>query len=84
MRASWGARFVTRGPAPGNVASRQRVSAGGGALSEERHGFAGTLPSAGGLGAMSGPPRETIRHGFAGTLPSTGGVWGAMSGPPIR
>src|SRR5438552_16324482 len=36
-------------------------------ISEERHGFAGALPSAGGLGAMSGPPcRSNNLRGLPG------------------
>jgi len=55
---------------------------------EARHGSAGARPSAGGLGAISGPP-ETMtnparnpeaRHGSAGARPSAGGL-GAISGP---
>src|SRR5206468_11821120 len=54
---------------------------------EERHGFAGALPSVGGVGAMSGPPLNRARtkrgteerHGFAGALPGVGG-WGPCRG----
>src|SRR5713101_3969142 len=48
---------------------------------EERHGYAGALPSAGGLG---GPVEAQVwckveeRHGYAGALPSAGGLGGAV------
>ncbi|MBI2216519.1 MAG: biotin--[acetyl-CoA-carboxylase] ligase [Candidatus Rokubacteria bacterium] len=54
---------------------------------EERPGCPGALPSAGGVGAMSGPAvAERVpehRPGGAGPVASDGGVWGAISGPPM-
>ena len=47
---------------------------------EERHGFAGALPSVGGLGPVKAPSKSIERHGFAGALPSVGGL-GAFEAP---
>ena len=41
---------------------------------EERPGFAGPLPSVGGVGAMSGPPRQIVRFMRKKPLGAAGGV----------
>src|SRR5216684_3211930 len=53
---------------------------------EERHGYAGALPSAGGLG---GPIEAQVwcnleeRHGYAGALPSAGALGGPVEAPHV-
>src|SRR6266404_2461965 len=93
MRASWGARFVTRAPPAGNAAPGQRVirRASGVATCCQAPGVSRgasrlcrDVAERRGPGGHAGPPRETIRHGWAGTLPSGGGIWGAISGPAVE